>query len=785
MLSASDSGLEGQLQALVASLAASFADVRTVTDARGALAAVATFIERVDQLRQTYVNPRAVSAMCDQISFEARLFALLPANFQAMAELYLTSGFLLLQTMVKTGLPATKLVADLFSIPEGTDIPRCQLHEIIRGTGWTGEPEGTMDTASEDSNLGLACPPWLRLHRNVADWIINLDYTDRVDLLGQLIMAARPLRRTGLQRFIHRPLYALALRILDGEIRDRTDSVYDTPQLLGGLAVWTTERLLVPWLTLVAGIPPTFSSTTNTVCSPTSPWHAQLLEHLHTAYRDARVAALFDIIIDYPDSRPALDDLRTCFAAVGGKMAAAAALRTDVVRRLLHQGVNTPVILAQYVSCMKCLRALDPTGVMAQYVTAPIRTYLRTREDAIRCIIANLVGDEDGLFDEADLATVLDAAGSDDEDNDFDRDDWEPEPMDALTIPKTARQRKADIIGMLISIYDTREAFVREYQRLLAWKLLDHEGDDLTSSIKNLEMVKLRFGEANLAACEIMVKDVADSKRINQFVQERERTTQSAEPTNLNCRIISHLFWPTLRPSNLKLPAPLAARRSQFEALYTQFKPARSLHWHTQMGTIDVTVTQADRQLTLTVTPLQATLLHHFSERGEWTTGELADCTDIPADQLHPPLAFWVSAGVIEATEPDRYRTLESAPKARSTGRRRPRDEDTDTSGDNGSDSDESDSDDDPAGTQAAGNDSGMESEQDRKAEEMRIYWSFVVGMLTNLGALPLDRIQSMLQMFVQEPASYSRTEAELKDFLALMVKEDKLELSGGMYRLK
>ena len=33
--------------------------------------------------------------------------------------------------------------------------------------------------------------------------------------------------------------------------------------------------------------------------------------------------------------------------------------------------------------------------------------------------------------------------------------------------------------------------------------------------IRNLELLKLRFGEAPLHQCEVMLKDVGDSKRIN------------------------------------------------------------------------------------------------------------------------------------------------------------------------------------------------------------------------------------------------------------------------------
>lgn len=64
---------------------------------------------------------------------------------------------------------------------------------------------------------------------------------------------------------------------------------------------------------------------------------------------------------------------------------------------------------------------------------------------------------------------------------------------------------------------------------------------------------------------------------------------------------------------------------------------------------------------------------------------------------------------------------------------------------------------------------------------------TFIVGMLTNLGVLSLERVQSMLTMFVMSPNQYNRTEEELRNFLAEQVRRGKLEFvkgEGGGYKL-
>ena len=70
----------------------------------------------------------------------------------------------------------------------------------------------------------------------------------------------------------------------------------------------------------------------------------------------------------------------------------------------------------------------------------------------------------------------------------------------------------------------------------------------------------------------------------------------------------------------------------------------------------------------------------------------------------------------------------------------------------------------------------------------MRVYEQYVMGMLTNLESLPLDRIHNMLKMFVQSEngdGGYDRTEQELQRFLSRMVEDGKLEHSGGQYKIR
>jgi len=78
-----------------------------------------------------------------------------------------------------------------------------------------------------------------------------------------------------------------------------------------------------------------------------------------------------------------------------------------------------------------------------------------------------------------------------------------------------------------------------------------------------------------------------------------------------------------------------------------------------------------------------------------------------------------------------------------------------------------------------------MASASDQREEELQVFWSYIVGMLTNLDSLPIERIHQMLKMFAsQGPGAVECGLPELRQFLDRKVREHQLLLSGSFYRL-
>jgi len=151
--------------------------------------------------------------------------------------------------------------------------------------------------------------------------------------------------------------------------------------------------------------------------------------------------------------------------------------------------------------------------------------------------------------------------------------------------------KPSDIISTLVSIYDSKDLFVKELQVLLAQRLLALKDDDVEKverevllfayyrihkmlmsppfpleQRRNIEILKIRFGEVALQVCEVMLRDMTDSKRIDGHVQSQQPVSFYASDARLNPdrelktqsvihpTIISRHFWPSLESSDITMP---------------------------------------------------------------------------------------------------------------------------------------------------------------------------------------------------------------------------------------
>jgi anaphase-promoting complex subunit 2 len=203
---------------------------------------------------------------------------------------------------------------------------------------------------------------------------------------------------------------------------------------------------------------------------------------------ELRINELFDIVVNWPHSKAALDDLRTAITTPQRRLHLTEVFAETLEEKLLHPGASTLQILQAYISMIWSFHALDHSKVLLDRVAYPLQLYLCSREDTVRIIITGLLSEtEDAQGNPiknagdklVELAHLLNddserfGQRANDEELDWHDMDWVPDPVDAG--PGYKRSKNADVIGTLIGVLGVQEVFIKEFQNILGENLLKHD----------------------------------------------------------------------------------------------------------------------------------------------------------------------------------------------------------------------------------------------------------------------------------------------------------------------
>ncbi len=565
------------------------------------------------------------------------------------------------------------------------------------------------------------------------------------------------------------PLSEVLCKETEKHVLKRCRERFDTG-LLSRVCSWLDSVVLAWLLTVLEGCLPDKLR----IQEKFHQWKARLEFHVFETLCNLRMSELFDIITDFPDSSSALEDLKDCLLRTHQYRELVMNLRQILATRLLHPGANTAQILDVYIATIKALRLLDPTGVLLEAISEPIKNYLRKRNDTVRCIVTSLTDDSNSdLYEELGRGENMQPIAqnfdeSDDENEDAEEtEEWKPDPIGADSRKTSRSRRSSDILGMLIHIYGSKELFVNEYRLMLADKLLTSLDFDAEREVRNLELLKLRFGESSLLQCEIMIKDIEDSKRINANIK---KTLRGRGPENnsmvedLDVTIVSKQFWPGLHGEDIQVHPAIQKRMKDVSHEYSVLKNPRSLVWKTNLGLAHLEL-EFDNGKTKDyyVNPLLATIMLHVCERPLWKAYDLAEVTGLDVDVLNKRIAYWVSLGVVRSQRNSKGETTYAAVENLSE----------DHSAVN-------------VHNEEGANESAVSADA-QLAEEMMVYESFVRGMLNNYDSLPLEKIHNNLKMFVSVGEhKYDKSTSQLASFLdSLVAKEVLVCTSDGGFALK
>ncbi|KAK1241550.1 hypothetical protein MKX08_001524 [Trichoderma sp. CBMAI-0020] len=505
-----------------------------------------------------------------------------------------------------------------------------------------------------------------------------------------------------------------------------------------------------------------------------------------------RMHELFDIVLHWPDSKGGLDDLAASVTTPQRRLHLTDAFSASLQARLLHPGRSTLDILQTYISMIRTFHALDHSKVLLDRVVPALKLCLWNRDDAIRIVVTGLLANPNGAnTDEnkgklVELATILNETSqqhqsrADDEDLDWNDMTWVPDPVDAGVNYK--RPKNEDIIGTLTSALGLQDVFIKEFQAIVAERLLSKQAS-FQQEIKVLGLLKKRFGEAALQNCDVMIRDIVDSKRVDTVLRRNLKDDGELEASSLSyhSKILSRLFWPSLPKDPFTVPAPVVQVQKKYEKGFEQLKSSRKLNWLDHLGSATVRLDFDDRFIELDCKTYEAAVIYEFHNDDENDDGsgvagpvqrtfnELWEKLMIDEDLLESALRFWVAQRVVRDVGNKTYVVLETLVESKQR-------DDDDLMEDEGALDDGLDSYEQPSPKKPKGIDT-------KEREQRLVYWQFIVGMLTNSSpAMPLGQIAMMMKMLIADGCHWSNE--ELQEFLAEKITDGELEISGGKYRL-
>jgi len=327
-----------------------------------------------------------------------------------------------------------------------------------------------------------------------------------------------------------------------------------------------------------------------------------------------------------------------------------------------------------------------------------------------------------------------------------------------------------------------------------------------------------------------MLKDMTDSKRIDQHVQSQSSVSTRCNPiaapvvdgiqSVMHPTIISRHFWPQFQAAKILMPGQLreyvpfqttkvfvvnesrAVFKNHMRESLQRSNPTRNYAFSLTLG---ASVSRSNYKIALSARMFHPSKPHlssfsrsrvrllswraralAHSHLDVWTVSDLIERVGpLERSAALKALLAWVDRGVLReesnGADVQRFRLLERTP--------------TDASAV-------------PVGMTTAGSRAVLAEEQpavltvqQQQAEQMKVYWKvrclefwcgigallrahgwwqFIEGMLTNLGGLPLDRVQTMLKF----APGYDRTLEQLGAFMDAARREGLVNVKDGIWRL-
>ena len=397
---------------------------------------------------------------------------------------------------------------------------------------------------------------------------------------------------------------------------------------------------------------------------------------------------------------------------------------------------------------------------------------MRERDDTVRVIVRGFMAESIVDLDGEELTELvgelnkgipaLAAAMGGLEELDYDDMTWVPDPVDAT--PEFRRSKGLDVVGSLVSLWESKEVWIKEVQNVLSTRFLHDPTYDFNREVRTVELIKLRFGTGATQALDVMLKDMSDSKRVDNVINEQMQLLAEQPEVELHVKILSRFFWAnTLKKDSFRIPDSVQRVMEIYQRGFETLKKKRKLDWVPEHGTVEVELELQDRVIAIDdATPAQAAVIDTFNtddhDHFTSTLDTVVRQLGMEPAMARAALAFWVDKGVLRERPAGVYSVIECVT-----------DDDPTPEGVS------------PAHVQTEPQMLDLPVDEEKLQQRM-VVQQFIVGMLTNGGPMPSDRIMMMLGMLV--PGGFSWNHEELREFLTTMKDQGRLKIVGGAWAM-
>lgn len=194
----------------------------------------------------------------------------------------------------------------------------------------------------------------------------------------------------------------------------------------------------------------------------------------------------------------------------------------------------------------------------------------------------------------------------------------------------------------------------------MAEKLLLCKVPDLNEEIKNIELLKVRFGEAKMIRSAIIQRDIDDSARFNVNYKEmlshsrRFSSHLGLTPLNASINVVSTGYWPiNYDTSHFAYPTSFQQVFNEIDEQFRKHKPIMMLEHHNNLGSVELELKFKNGKANkFTCEPVQAILISFFDKHNNpkeqsITLEDLALKLEAHQNYVKSKLFFWVTKGVL------------------------------------------------------------------------------------------------------------------------------------------